>query len=302
MNALVSVVIPTYNRARDLKRALNSVVAQTFSDWEVLVVDNHSNDNTDDLVKSFSDPRMSLLKIHNEGVIAASRNLGIEHSQGEYIAFLDSDDWWLPKKLESSLKYLGKGADIVYHDMYVVTRAGQKRFWRKDRARDLTSPVFEDLICNGNALKNSSVVVRRKLLKEIGGLAEDDALVAMEDYDAWLRAGKVTEKFKRIPETLGYYWAGGGNTGDPRKAIKHLDAFERRYSTDLRKLNMGVSGTWWVNYSRGRAYYLSGCHADAKMALNKLRWAQVSLGVVVKTIWMKSMISLLHRSEVRRTG
>ena len=104
MNPQVSIIIPTYNRAKDLKRALQSVFDQTFTDWEIVVVDNHSMDDTDSLIKSFNEPKIRLFKIHNEGVIAASRNLGLRHSLGEYIAFLDSDDWWLPKKLEESIK------------------------------------------------------------------------------------------------------------------------------------------------------------------------------------------------------
>ena len=126
MNPLVSIIIPTYNRAEDLKRALQSVFDQTFTDWEVVVVDNHSIDNTDRLIESFNDPRIRLFKIHNEGVIAASRNLGLKHALGEYIAFLDSDDWWLPKKLEESIKYMNQGADIVYHDLFYVTKFDQR--------------------------------------------------------------------------------------------------------------------------------------------------------------------------------
>ena len=107
----ISIVIPTYNRARDLERALKSLKAQTFINWEVLIIDNESVDNTDEVVSGFSDPRMKLFKIDNDGVIAASRNLGIREASGEYIAFLDSDDWWKPKKLEESVKCLEKSAD-----------------------------------------------------------------------------------------------------------------------------------------------------------------------------------------------
>lgn len=92
MSKLVSIVIPTYNRAQDLERALKSLLAQTFCDWEALIVDNYSKDNTDELIKSFNDPRMKLFKIHNQGVIAASRNVGIKNAKGGYVAFLDSDD------------------------------------------------------------------------------------------------------------------------------------------------------------------------------------------------------------------
>ena len=126
MNPLVSIIIPTYNRAEDLKRALQSVFDQTFTDWEVVVVDNHSIDNTDSLIESFNDPKIRLFKIYNEGVIAASRNLGLKHALGEYVAFLDSDDWWHPQKLEVSLKYLELGADVVYHSLFRVKKTNQK--------------------------------------------------------------------------------------------------------------------------------------------------------------------------------
>ena len=187
VKSLISVVIPTYNRARDLERALNSVLAQTYPHWEALVVDNHSSDNTDNVVTHFDDSRISLLKIHNNGVIAASRNLGIKHAQGEYIAFLDSDDWWLARKLEVSLKYLDRGADVVYHDLYMVTKRGQRLLWQKGRTRVLNSPIFEDLLVNGDALQTSGVVARDSILRKIGGLSEDVTLIGWEDYDAWLK-------------------------------------------------------------------------------------------------------------------
>ena len=122
VDALVSVVIPTYNRASDLKRALKSVLYQTYFNWEVLVIDNFSTDGTNELISEINDVRIKLFKIKNEGVIAASRNLGIKLSMGEYVAFLDSDDYWLPKKLEISLKFLKEGADIVYHDLHLFSK------------------------------------------------------------------------------------------------------------------------------------------------------------------------------------
>src|SRR4051812_44716056 len=99
VNPLVSVVIPTYNHAQFLGRALGSVIAQTYTNWEAIVVDNHSQDDTDAVVASQSDPRIKLLKIHNNGVIAASRNKAMREARGEWIAFLDSDDAWYPEKL-----------------------------------------------------------------------------------------------------------------------------------------------------------------------------------------------------------
>ena len=99
-NPLISIVIPTYNHAHFLHDALLSVIAQTYQNWEAIVIDNHSNDNTDQVVHSFGDARIKLLKVHNQGIIATSRNMGIKKAKGEWVAFLDSDDLWYPKKLE----------------------------------------------------------------------------------------------------------------------------------------------------------------------------------------------------------
>src|SRR5450759_2358523 len=109
---LVSVVIPTYNHARFLGRALQSVLDQTYTNWEAIVVDNHSQDHTGEVVEAFADPRITLLKVHNGGVIATSRNMGIRRARGEWIAFLDSDDWWAANKLEGCLDQIHEPVDL----------------------------------------------------------------------------------------------------------------------------------------------------------------------------------------------
>lgn len=205
-----SIIIPTYNRADKVCRALKSVVNQSFTDFEILVMDDGSTDNTSEMVESFSDLRIKYEWGKNFGGPAVPRNRGLRLAQGKYIAFLDSDDWWMPKKLEESLKFLEQGFDLVYHDLFLVTKAGQKLFLRKTRSRILQPSIFNDLLKYGNGLFNSSVVVKREKLDEIGGLSEDPNLITAEDFDLWLRLAKVSEKFKMIPKTLGYYWEGGG--------------------------------------------------------------------------------------------
>jgi glycosyltransferase involved in cell wall biosynthesis len=298
MNPLVSIVIPNYNKARDLERALNSVMAQSYSNWEALIVDNHSTDDTDDVVAGYHDSRLKLFKIHNHGVIAASRNLGIKHAQGEYVAFLDSDDWWLPEKLKESLRYLEAGSDIVYHDLFLVTKETQKFFWRKVRTRVLRSPVFEDLIIGGNPLPNSSVLVRKSILQKLGGLSEDVSLIAAEDFDAWLRIAKITEQFKMVPKTLGYYWSAGGNTSNPQRSLRILDAIEERYESDINGLRASAH-LWWLDYSRARTHYELGCYQKAKRTLRRLRWRQVPLFVFIRMSWM---LLVINCSRGAKTG
>ena len=102
----VSIVTPTFNCAPLLRRAIDSVLQQTHQDWELLVVDNHSTDGTEELVRGYRDTRIRYFKIQNNGVIAASRNLAISQAKGEWLAFLDADDWWMPQKLEVSVRSL----------------------------------------------------------------------------------------------------------------------------------------------------------------------------------------------------
>ena len=114
VSPLVSVVIPSYNHGRFLGRALQSVLDQTYTNSEVIVVDNHSTDNTDEVMASFADQRITYLKIHNNGIIAASRNAGLRLAKGEWIAFLDSDDYWSGNKLEQCILNRSNN-DVIYH-------------------------------------------------------------------------------------------------------------------------------------------------------------------------------------------
>jgi glycosyltransferase involved in cell wall biosynthesis len=286
----VSVVIPAYNRAIDLKRALKSVQSQTFTKWEVLIVDNNSVDNTDEVVSSFNDSRIKLFKIHNNGVIAASRNMGISKASGEYIAFLDSDDWWKPEKLRLSLDALNAGADIVYHDMFLVTKSDQRLFWKKVTTRRLMRPVFDNLLTNGNCINNSSVVVKKHLLTSIGGLSEDYDLIAAEDYDCWLKIAKLTNKFTRIPKSLGYYWVGVGNISNPERTIENVDAIELRYLD--KNCKRSISEANWIHYARGRAYYLLCNFEMAKTHLSNIVLIGTPLKIYIKSQWMLYLMKL----------
>lgn len=112
---LVSIVIPTFNHAPLLNRALESVRQQTYQNWEAIVVNNFSTDNTIEVIESFKDPRIKLINFSNNGVIAASRNQGINAASGKYIAFLDSDDKWYPIKLEKCVDAAQTGAQLICH-------------------------------------------------------------------------------------------------------------------------------------------------------------------------------------------
>ena len=142
------------------------------------------------------------------------------------------------------------------------------------------------------------MVARTRILREIGGLSEDRDLVAMEDYEAWLRTAKITDKFRKIPKTLGYYWIGGGNFSNPGRTLQTLDALQERYAKEMDELNVGT-GPWWLNYSKGRAYYLLRQYAKAENELGKLQWRQVPLPISIKSLWMRSAVRFFHNSDIR---
>ena len=112
MNKIVSVIIPTFNRAQSLKRAIDSVFAQSYKSWEILVIDNSSSDGTELILRQYNKDKVKILSVKNDGVIGYSRNIGIQNAKGEIIAFLDSDDWWEPLKLEKCVEYLTSNKDV----------------------------------------------------------------------------------------------------------------------------------------------------------------------------------------------
>jgi len=206
MSPLVSIVIPTYNHAHFLKRALSSIVEQTYTNWEVIVVDNHSTDNTEEIVESFINLKIKYFKINNNGVIAASRNKGLKEANGEWVAFLDSDDWWTADKLDLCVNAISDKIDFIYHDLKVI---GQKpsviNYIRSNKTRQVNKAPLLDMLINGNPISNSSAFVRKKLIDDVGGLNEDAEMIGAEDFNLWLKIAFNTNKFLYIPKFLGYY-------------------------------------------------------------------------------------------------
>jgi glycosyltransferase involved in cell wall biosynthesis len=201
---LVTVVIPNFNYGRFLGEALDSLVSQDFQNWEAIVVDNFSTDNSDEVVAKMQDQRIQLLKFANGGSIAAARNFGTRQARGQYIAFLDSDDFWSAKKLSESIAALAGGADLTYHHLDVVGRTSRigKSFVR---GRRLGANPLRELLTRGNAIATSSVVVSKSALEAVGNMDENPQLLGVEDYDAWLKIAANGGSFELIRKNLGTY-------------------------------------------------------------------------------------------------
>jgi glycosyltransferase involved in cell wall biosynthesis len=260
---LVSIVIPTYNHARFLGRALQSVLDQTYVNWEAIVIDNHSTDNTDELISGFTDPRITYLKIHNKGVIAASRNAGINAAKGEWIAFLDSDDWWTKDKLQVCFNSIDEHINFVYHDMVIVSERPGYFFTKKIKCWQVKSPVIIDLMTRGNCCATSSVVVKSILLKKIKGMNVSYNMVGAEDYNSWLRIAELTNDFKYIPKRLGFYQVHKQGVSSQ----KNMSApTQQAVAEFINLLNSAQKNKFEanINYTRGRFNYLAGNLSEAK--------------------------------------
>ena len=202
-NPRVGIVIPTYNQANFLKAALESVCAQTIGDWEAVIINNFSDDQTTEVVRSFNEPRFHLVDFGNEGIIAASRNKGIELVEAPWVAFLDSDDIWKPNKLERCLAAAERsGADLISHPEIIV-RHGQ------DIGRTRPAPSgplsFRKLFFSGNFLSPTGVVVRRSLLLNVGGFNENPDYITVEDFDLWLRLAQYGVVVSTLAEPLAQF-------------------------------------------------------------------------------------------------
>lgn len=253
-----SIIIPTYNRADFLDRCLDSLTRQSFKDFEVLICDDGSTDDSRVVAEAYTD-RLNLHYLWDEnwGGPAHPRNRGIAKACGEWICFLDSDDWWTEDKLQECFLRLNN-ADLLYHDMYIVRGSKHKLGQRKRlKGRNLRNRAFEDMLLNGNPIINSSVVIRRELIDRVGLISEDRELIAVEDFDYWLRIARMGARFKYVPKALGYYWLGGGNVSVGIKQFWRVSAL-------MNKQCIGcdshlVKRIWGrVRFTQGRILHLSG--------------------------------------------
>ncbi len=217
MNPLISIVLPTYNHANFLKNAIVSVIDQEYNNWELIVVDNHSTDNTDEVIFGFNDTRIKCFKIHNNGIIAASRNLGILKSKGDWIAFLDSDDLWYSNKLSIVVNEISsKNFDVICSNEYLNNKVTNKKY--KLSYGPYVKNFYKDLLVNGNKLSPSSTLVRAEFIKKKSIIFNESIdFITVEDYDFWLNLANSKAHFYFINNILGEYIIHGNNNSTKLK-------------------------------------------------------------------------------------
>jgi glycosyltransferase involved in cell wall biosynthesis len=181
---VISVIIPVYNGEKTIRETIESVLSQTFKDFELIVINDGSKDTTLEIVERIQDPRLKVFSYRNAGQ-ATSRNRGIAHACGEYISFIDADDLWTPNKLEAQLRALQDNpqAAVAYSWTKCIDEFGQ--FSRRGSHISVTGDVYAKLLLIDFIENGSNPLIRTQALAEVGGF--DESMTPSEDRDLWLR-------------------------------------------------------------------------------------------------------------------
>lgn len=250
----VSIVIPAYNAARWISAALESVAAQTYRDFEVVLCDDGSTDGTRQVAEALLGARgvgeLRVLTLGGRGA-GGARNEGIRAARGEFVAFLDDDDWWTADKLARCLERLDAGLDLVCHAEWWADVEGPRKLRRYSELFDAGRPPVVAVMRN-NPFSTSAVVVRRSVLLAAGLF--DETLPSAEDFDLWVRC--VMQPGLRIgfiDEPLGtYFLREGSESAKIDRRMRALLTIGEKYAPALRAASPTGGLEHWIYVARVR--------------------------------------------------
>lgn len=250
----VSVVIPTYNRGHLVSRAIRSVLDQTYQNFEVIVVDDASTDNTEKVVKKFNDKRIKYIRHERNRGGSAARNTGIKTAQGEYIAFQDSDDEWLPEKLEKQVRVLENAPSevgVVYTGIWRM-KDGKKTYIPSSKINQKEGNIHDELL-RGSFVTTQAAIVKNETFRNVGLF--DERLPRLQDWELFIRISNFYE-FKYIDEPLVIsYFTPNSISANQEALIKaHKLIFEKHFQDFRRNRRLLAS----CHYSIGNLLCQSG--------------------------------------------
>lgn len=273
----VSVIIPTYNSARFLVEAIDSALAQTFKDIEVLVIDDGSTDETASLVRKYGPP-VRYIRQENRGV-AGARNRGIEESRGKYVAFLDADDTWFPHKIERQVAALGKCREYrACYSEFLIVDSDLNPIGISHSTR--SGLAIEDLLLRGNVIGSVCVVCERALFESAGGF--DASLSQCADWDMWLRLAVLTE-FLYLDEPLMTYRQHDANMSHNAALLERDSTIVLEKGFSMRELPESLRSQRRAAFARNYMV-LAGTYFHAQRYKDFLRCAARSVSMDVKQL------------------
>ncbi|MCD6429763.1 MAG: glycosyltransferase family 2 protein [Deltaproteobacteria bacterium] len=260
--ALVSVIIPTFNRFQSLTRAVASVLVQSWPNLEIIVVDDGSTDNSADLMREQFGSRIRLLRLSRNRGVSYARNRGIELSRGSFIAFLDSDDLWEPEKVERQLAFMRADSETLISQTDEIWIRNGKRVNPCKHHQKPSGSIFSECLplC---VVSPSAVMMRRRFFAEIGLF--DESLPACEDYDLWLRTA-CRYPIPLLTEKL--VVKHGGHDDQLSRTIPALDLYRilsllKIFASDILTPFQKISAL--ATLERKSKIYLNGCRKRGRI-------------------------------------
>jgi glycosyltransferase involved in cell wall biosynthesis len=237
-NPLISVVIPTYNRADMILRSLDSMKRQTYQNFEILIVDDASTDNTAEVIKEYNYDKIKYIRLDRNVGQSCARNIAIREASGEYIGFLDSDDEWLPNKIEKQLELFNssnvKQLAAVYCGTVEMDAIQNKR--RVHNGGNIKGNIYKNLLSGFCPASPTLFLVKKTVLLEVEGF--DEHLPTFVDYDLWLRIAKLGHTFDVVDEALiiKHEHSGAQIAKDPEKRMRGLELFMEKWGAEIKSV------------------------------------------------------------------
>ncbi|AAM30348.1 glycosyltransferase [Methanosarcina mazei Go1] len=265
----VSVIIPTYNRAHLIPRAIKSVLNQTYLDIEIIIVDDSSTDNTEEIVKDFKDRRLKYIRHNINKGASAARNTGIRESRGKYIAFQDSDDEWFSNKLEKQIEAFADAppeVGIVYSGFYRI-EANRKLYLPSDQLSLKEGNIHNELL-KGNFVGTPTVLMKKECFRNQRYFNE--SLPALEDWELWIELSKYyTFRYIKKPLLCSYSTPNSINLNENNmlKAheiilLTHLDDFSKnKKNLSEHYYDIGTGLCSIGNFNNGKNYLIKSLKA-----------------------------------------
>lgn len=277
----ISIILPTYNRAElFLSRAINSVVNQTYKNWELIIIDNNSIDNTKQLVASYQNNKIKLINIENHGNIAKSRNLGIKHAKGDFVAFLDSDDYWEHNKLEECINILTNNLeyDGVCHAEFWVYPSNDKII-KQYGPREYFN--YEKLLTRGNSVSLSAIIINKRNILEVDSFSENTNAITAEDYDLWIKLTKQNINLAFIDKPLGYYQIHDSSESSNilRNTMAIASVIESHLNNNKHLLKIALANCW---KNAGKQFYLNYSNYESFRAyLRSIKYNYMNISIYI---------------------